>query len=84
MEGGEAAVLAGAQRLLESARPCLIIELHGPQAAADAWRQLVQARYRMHRLDGGLTPINTLGNLEWKTYVLARPQERAQEELAAQ
>ena len=40
IEGGEVLALPGMQRVLEQARPLLLLELHGPEAAQVAWETL--------------------------------------------
>lgn len=76
VEGGEGAVLAGAQRLLARDRPDLILELHGPEAAAAAWRVLESECYRVHRVGPTMEAVPSLSELHWKDYVLARHQDR--------
>jgi FkbM family methyltransferase len=58
LEGGEAAALTGMSRLLREQRPCLLLELHGTQAAADVQRQLVAAGYRLHRMQRGYPEVD--------------------------
>jgi FkbM family methyltransferase len=53
LEGGEGLALAGMERLLRQARPRLLIEVHGPQAAAEVSRRLAAAGYRLHRMQAG-------------------------------
>ena len=76
VEGGEGQVLAGAQQLLEGVRPGWILELHGPQASEQVWRELERADYRVHRADAGLRQVRSLDALDWKAYVIAVPAER--------
>lgn len=76
VEGGEGQVLAGAHELLEGVRPGWILELHGPQASEQVWRQLERADYRVYRANAGLPRIRSLEALDWKAYVIAVAAER--------
>ena len=71
VEGAEGEVLAGAHKLLSSgaARPTWLIELHGPQCAADVKRQLAAAGY--HFFDRDTRPIPAGADLPH--YIIARP-----------
>jgi FkbM family methyltransferase len=73
IEGGEALALAGMQHLLDDARPELLIELHGFEAASTVWKILQTADYNMHRLQKGYAVVRDLDTLDWKSYVLGRP-----------
>lgn len=77
VEGGEGQVLAGAQGLVEQQRPGWILELHGPQASEQVWRQLERADYRVYRANASLRRIRSLEALDWKAYVIAVPAERS-------
>lgn len=57
LEGGEGPALRGMERLLRDSRPCLLIELHGPQAAAEVKTCLEAAGYRLHRMQNGYSAI---------------------------
>ncbi len=71
IEGGEGAALQGMPRLLVEARPRLLIELHGPDAAQSVWLQLSAAGYRLHRMEKGYPAVHSLDDLDWKAYLMA-------------
>jgi FkbM family methyltransferase len=73
IEGGEVLALPGMQRLLEQARPLLLLELHGPEAAREAWSRLSDLGYRVCRMAPGYPAVATLEDLDWKAYLLAFP-----------
>jgi len=53
LEGGEVESLQGARRLLRETRPVLLVELHGPSAAAEVVRLLGSAGYGVHVMSRG-------------------------------
>jgi hypothetical protein len=63
--------LPGMRRLLREARPLVLLELHGPEAAQAAWHELTAANYQLYRMDSW-EPIPSLEVLDWKAYVVAR------------
>lgn len=73
IEGGEVLALPGMRRLLAEARPLLLLELHGPQAARLAWELLTQAGYEIDRMQRGFPPLRSPEALDWKAYLVARP-----------
>lgn len=73
VEGGEVGVLQGARRLLTERRPGLLLELHGPEAAAGVWRQLGEAGYRLRSIGPDARPVLSVDELDWKAYLLAEP-----------
>lgn len=73
VEGGEALALRGMLRLLGSARPVLLIELHGPEATGAALETLGGARYRVRQMREGY-PAFAAGKA-WKSYVVCLPAE---------
>ena len=75
IEGGEVLALQGMDRLLSEARPLLLLELHGPESARAAWDTLTAARYYLLRMQPGYPPIPSLDALDWKAYIIARPEE---------
>jgi FkbM family methyltransferase len=77
VEGGEAKVLAGAEDLLRRARPGLLLELHGPEAAAGVWRRLGEWGYVLDTLAPVRGPVTSVDELGWKSYVVAEPEERS-------
>jgi FkbM family methyltransferase len=73
IEGGEVLALPGMVRLLDKARPILLLELHGPEAAQCAWEALTSRGYRLCRMAPGYPPVRTQNELDWKAYVVALP-----------
>ncbi len=74
IEGGEGMALAGMPRLLKEARPVLLIELHGQEAARQVWDCLKANRYLLRSMRAGFAPIQSLDELDWKAYVIAAPE----------
>jgi len=70
IEGGEALALPGMRRLLRDARPTLLLELHGPEAARIAWDELAGAGYTVHRMEPGFPRVPALDALDWKAYLV--------------
>lgn len=79
VEGGEELVLRGMLRLLGSARPVLLIELHGPEAAVQTIEILERANYRVCEMRDGY-PAFAAGKA-WKSYVVGLPAELLDREL---
>ncbi len=75
IEGGEVLALPGMKRLLVEARPLVLLELHGPEAARAAWDTLTGCGYRLFHLKSGLPDVKALDDLDWKAYLVARPPE---------
>jgi FkbM family methyltransferase len=73
IEGGEVLALRGMRRLLKEARPVLLIELHGKQAAEAAWQTLRDANYSLHFMRKGYPRIESPQDLSKKSYVVASP-----------
>jgi len=73
IEGGEGMALAGMPRLLKEARPLLLIELHGQEAARQVWDCLNANRYKLRYMRAGSALIQSLDELDWKAYVIAAP-----------
>jgi FkbM family methyltransferase len=71
IEGGEVLALPGMGRLLAEARPLILLELHGPEAARLVWDTLVAAGYRLCRMAPGYPQIPSLEALDWKAYLVA-------------
>jgi len=72
IEGGEVLALPGMRRLLAEARPLLLLELHGPEAARVTWETLTAAGYEICKMKRGYPRIPSLEALGWKAYVIAR------------
>jgi len=75
IEGGEVLALRGMTRLLSEARPLLLVELHGPEAARCAWDTLTAAGYRILRMQPGYPQVPSLEALDWKAYIVAEPAD---------
>jgi hypothetical protein len=73
IEGGEVLALPGMRRLLDEARPILMLELHGPEAAQSAWEALSSRGYRLCRMAPGYPNVAGFEALDWKAYLLAFP-----------
>ena len=71
IEGGEVLALPGMRRLLTEARPLVLMELHGSEAARTAWEVFRSAGYRLRRMEKGYPTIEDLSNLDWKAYLVA-------------
>lgn len=76
IEGGETLALPGMRRLLAEAKPVVLLELHGEQAAAIAWQILNQSGYRICLMKAGYPPVVSLQSLGWKAYLVALPPDR--------
>lgn len=77
VEGGELGVLQGAESLMSKDRPGLLLELHGPEAAAGVWPLLTDAGYVIRSLEAGKGRIDTVDELDWKAYIMAESVGRA-------
>ncbi len=77
IEGGEVLAVKGMHRLLREARPLLLIELHGPQAAHAVWEAAGEAGYRLCRMQPGFPPVTRVEDLDWKAYVVGFGEEAA-------
>ena len=77
LEGGEGAALKGMARLLREHLPCLLIELHGTQAAGEAWSELSAAGYRLERMEPGYPEVVSYDPARLPNHVVARAREMA-------
>lgn len=75
IEGGEILALQGMTRLLREARPLMLVELHGPQAAQVTWQTLTAQNYRICRMQPGFPAVNNFEMLDWKAYLVAFPEQ---------
>ncbi len=75
IEGGEVLALPGMRRVLAEARPLMLLEMHGPEAARVAWETLCGANYRICRMASGYPQVSALSDLDWKAYLVAMPEE---------
>jgi FkbM family methyltransferase len=73
VEGGEVMALPGMRRLLREARPAILLEVHGPEAARVVWAEMDAARYALFQLKRPYPRIHRLEDMDWKAYVLALP-----------
>lgn len=73
IEGGEVLALSGMTRLLKEARPVLLIELHGKQAAEAAWQILPDANYSLLFMRKGYPLVENSQDLGKKSYIVASP-----------
>jgi FkbM family methyltransferase len=73
IEGGEVLAMPGMKRLLCEARPILLLELHGPEAARVVWDTLMDARYRLYHMEQGYLSVASLEDLDWKSYTIGLP-----------
>ncbi len=71
IEGGEVLALPGMRRILREARPIVLLELHGPEAARIAWEEFNAASYHLCHMRKGYPTITSLAALNWKTYLVA-------------
>ena len=72
IEGGEILAMQGMQRLLKEKHPMMLIELHGEKAAAVIWQTLSQAGYEILKMEKGYARVQSLDQLGWKAYILAK------------
>lgn len=73
IEGGEILALPGMKQVLEQVKPVMLLELHGPQAAAVAWEILKTAGYRICQMRPAYPEVGSLEALDWKAYLAAFP-----------
>jgi hypothetical protein len=75
IEGGEAAALRGARRLMRQAKPILLLELHQAQAAeaGTVFDELQQMGYEIRRLARQYPVVNSTAGLGRKAYLLGLP-----------
>ncbi|MFP3852767.1 MAG: FkbM family methyltransferase [Anaerolineales bacterium] len=78
VEGGEGAVLQGANQLLKEVRPSWLVEIHGPEAGKQTLQLLQEADYRLWTIGQQLRSVLDPDHLDWKAYLLALPEERAE------
>lgn len=80
VEGAESMVLLGSSKILQSVRPVLFIELHGPQAAADTLAVLSKYNYKCHLVNSDGRTLQVDGNNlprfhkgSWTAHILCAP-----------
>jgi FkbM family methyltransferase len=73
IEGGEVLALPGMNRLIQTIKPLIFLELHGPEAAQAAWQVFTSAGYQVCRMEAGYPPVASLEQLNWKEYLVAKP-----------
>jgi FkbM family methyltransferase len=74
IEGGEVLALPSMRRLLQEARPSLVLELHGQESIRMAWEVLGGLGYRMCRMKPGFPQVASPAELDWKAYLVALPE----------
>lgn len=74
IEGGEVLAMKGMQRTLKELRPIFLIELHGREAAGAVWKALNQNGYSISEIRKGYPKVDSLDQLDWKAYIIAKPQ----------
>lgn len=72
IEGGEMLAVKGMKRLLKERKPILLVELHGKEAAQAVWDALTKAKYSMMEMHTGHPRIQSVEQLNWKAYIIAR------------
>jgi FkbM family methyltransferase len=73
IEGGEVLAIKGMERILLEIRPLLLVELHGHEAARAVWESLERHHYTVHRMQPGYPQVNSVDELDWKAYIIAKP-----------
>ncbi len=73
IEGGEVLALPGMRQVLREARPILLLELHGPEAAHTVWETLAEAGYRVCRMEPGYPEVSGREAVDWKAYLVGLP-----------
>jgi FkbM family methyltransferase len=71
IEGGEVLALPGMRRVLAELRPLLLLELHGSEAARQAWEQLTSLGYQIHLMKRDYPIVSSLNDIPWKAYLIA-------------
>ena len=71
IEGGEVLALPGMQRILSEVGPTLLMELHGQESIQISWEILSTSGYRICRMKPGFPVIQTMKDLDWKSYLVA-------------
>jgi FkbM family methyltransferase len=74
IEGGEVLALPGMQRILSDVRPILVMELHGQESIRVSWEILTNSGYRICRMKPGFPEIQSIQDLDWKSYLAAFPE----------
>ncbi len=78
IEGGEVLALPGMQQLLERARPVMLLELHGPDAATAAWEIFQEKKYQICQMRQEYPQVASRQDLDWKAYLVAFPEGERQ------
>lgn len=73
VEGGETLALRGMEKLLMNDKPVVLIELHGLESAEMCWEILQKANYRICHMEDGFPQVNSIDELDWKSYLVALP-----------
>ena len=75
IEGGEVLALPGMAKLLHQKHPLVFLELHGPESAKSSWEHLIDYGYRICGMAAEFPQIEKLEDLDWKSYIVAFPDE---------
>jgi FkbM family methyltransferase len=73
IEGGEVLAFPGMHQLLRKAQPLILVELHGPESAAEALNTLNTADYSLHLMKAGFPQVDSVEELDWKAYLIGMP-----------
>ncbi|MEA3440359.1 MAG: FkbM family methyltransferase [Chloroflexota bacterium] len=73
IEGGEVLAFQGMKRVLNDARPIVLMELHGPEAAVAAWQALTDAGYQICYMKPDFPIVTGPEVLDWKAYLASFP-----------
>ena len=77
IEGGEVLALPGMIGVLREIAPLLFLELHGSESAKEAWQILTSRGYKICRMNPGYPPVESIGELDWKAYLVGVPPQAA-------
>jgi hypothetical protein len=75
VEHAEGRVLRGMQSVLKEHRPCLLIEMHGPEAIREAFGEIVTAEYRLAKLPK-LEPVKDVNEISLLGHYLGIPSSQ--------
>jgi FkbM family methyltransferase len=75
IEGGEILAFSGMNKVLNEARPLILLELHGREASKIAWETLTSSGYQICKMQVGYPEVSSRESLDWKAYIVAIPME---------
>jgi FkbM family methyltransferase len=76
LEGGEAAAIRGMVRVLNEARPVMLIELHGAAATTEVFAELQRAGYQAWTLGAAPSLLKTPALPRGSKHIIGRAMER--------